>query len=56
MLGLFNDEVNIQGQSDAINEEESSQSGYSVGLPIPGFDIDFKNSNKSSKKVKEQKR
>ena len=30
-------------------EEESSQSGYSVGLPIPGFEMDFTNSNNSSK-------
>ena len=36
-------------------EEESSQSGYSVGLPIPGFEMDFTNSNKSSKEVEEPK-
>ena len=36
-------------------EEESSQSGYSVGLPIPGFEMDFTNSNKASKKTEEPK-
>ena len=36
-------------------EEESSQSGYSVGLPIPGFEMDFTNSNKASKKAEEPK-
>ena len=37
------------------SEEESSQSGYSVGLPIPGFEMDFTNSNKASKKAEEPK-
>ena len=40
-------------QQSIDSEEESSQSGYSVGLPIPGFEMDFTNSNKSSKEVKE---
>ena len=42
-------------QQSIESEEESSQSGYSVGLPIPGFEMDFTNSNKSSKKVEEPK-
>ena len=37
-------------QQSIESEEESSQSGYSVGLPIPGFEMDFTNSNKASKK------
>ena len=36
-------------QQSIESEEESSQSGYSVGLPIPGFEMDFTNSNKASK-------
>ena len=40
-------------QQSIESEEESSQSGYSVGLPIPGFEMDFTNSNKSSKKREE---
>ena len=36
-------------------EEKSSQSGYSVGLPIPGFEMDFTNSNKSSIEAEEPK-
>ena len=42
-------------QQSIESEEESSQSGYSVGLPIPGFEMDFTNSNKSSKKAEEPK-
>ena len=42
-------------QQSIESEEESSQSGYSVGLPIPGFEMDFTNSNKSSKKNEEPK-
>ena len=42
-------------QQSIESEEESSQSGYSVGLPIPGFEMDFTNSNKSSKEVEEPK-
>ena len=42
-------------QQSIESEEESSQSGYSVGLPIPGFEMDFTNSNKASKKVEEPK-
>ena len=42
-------------QQSIDSEEESSQSGYSVGLPIPGFEMDFTNSNKASKKAEEPK-
>ena len=42
-------------QQTIESEEESSQSGYSVGLPIPGFEMDFTNSNKASKKAEEPK-
>lgn len=42
-------------QQSIESEEESSQSSYSVGLPIPGFEMDFTNSNKASKKVEEPK-
>jgi len=42
-------------QQSIESEEESSQSGYSVGLPIPGFEMDFTNSNKTSKKAEEPK-
>ena len=42
-------------QQSIESEEESSQSGYSVGLPIPGFEMDFTNSNKSSKEVEKPK-
>ena len=42
-------------QQSIESEEESSQSGYSVGLPIPGFEMDFTNSNKASKKGEEPK-
>ena len=38
-------------QQSIESEEESSQSGYSVGLPIPGFEMDFTNSNKALKKA-----
>ena len=42
-------------QQSIESEEESSQSSYSVGLPIPGFEMDFTNSNKASKKTEEPK-
>ena len=42
-------------QQTIESEEESSQTSYSVGLPIPGFEMDFTKSNKSSKKVEEPK-
>jgi len=42
-------------QQSIESKEESSQSGYSVGLPIPGFEMDFTNSNKASKKAEEPK-
>ena len=42
-------------QQSIESEEESSQSGYSVGLPIPGFEMDFTNSNNASKKAEEPK-
>ena len=42
-------------QQTIESEEESSKSSYSVGLPIPGFEMDFTKSNKSSKKVEEPK-
>lgn len=42
-------------QQSIETEEESSQSSYSVGLPIPGFEMDFTNSNKASKKAEEPK-
>ena len=42
-------------QQSIESEEESSQSGYSVGLPIPGFEMDFTNSNKASKEAEEPK-
>ena len=42
-------------QQSIESENESSQSGYSVGLPIPGFEMDFTNSNKSPKEVEEPK-
>jgi len=42
-------------QQTIESEEESSQSGYSVGLPIPGFEMDFTNSNKASRKAEEPK-
>ena len=42
-------------QQSIESEEESSQSGYSVGLPIPGFEMDFTNSNKASEKTEEPK-
>ena len=42
-------------QQSIESEEESSQSGYSVGLPIPGFEMDFTNSNKALKKAEEPK-
>ena len=42
-------------QQSIESEEKSSQSGYSVGLPIPGFEMDFTNSNKASKKAEEPK-
>jgi len=32
-------------------EENVEKSSYSVGLPIPGFEMDFSSSNKTSKKV-----
>ncbi len=36
-------------------EEEAVKSNYSIGLPIPGFEMDFTNSSKTSKKVEESK-
>ena len=42
-------------QQSIESEEESSQSGYSVGLPIPGFEMDFTSSNKASKRAEEPK-
>ncbi len=42
-------------QQTIESEEESSKSSYSVGLPIPGFEMDFTKSNKTSKKVEEPK-
>ena len=42
-------------QQTIESEEESSKSSYSVGLPIPGFEMDFTKSNKSSKKAEEPK-
>ena len=42
-------------QQSIESEDKSSQSGYSVGLPIPGFEMDFTNSNKTSKKAEEPK-
>ena len=42
-------------QQSIESEEESNKSGYSVGLPIPGFEMDFTNSNKAPKKVEEPK-
>ena len=42
-------------QQTIESEEESSNSSYSVGLPIPGFEMDFTKSNKSSKKAEEPK-
>ena len=42
-------------QQSIESEEKPSQSGYSVGLPIPGFEMDFTNSNKSSKEAEEPK-
>jgi len=42
-------------QQTIESEEESSKSSYSVGLPIPGFEMDFTKSNKSSKKTEEPK-
>ena len=40
-------------QQSIESEETSEKSSYSVGLPIPGFEMDFTNSNKSNKKAKE---
>ena len=40
-------------QQSIESEENNEKSSYSVGLPIPGFEMDFTNSNKSNKKVKE---
>ena len=40
-------------QQSIESEETSETSSYSVGLPIPGFEMDFTNSNKSNKKVEE---
>jgi hypothetical protein len=40
-------------QQSIESEETSEKSTYSVGLPIPGFEMDFTNSNKSNKKVEE---
>ena len=40
-------------QQSIESEETSEKSSYSVGLPIPGFEMDFTNSNKSNKKVEE---
>ena len=40
-------------QQSIESEETSENSSYSVGLPIPGFEMDFTNSNKSNKKPEE---
>ena len=40
-------------QQSIESEETSERSSYSVGLPIPGFEMDFTNSNKSNKKSEE---
>ena len=40
-------------QQSIESEETSENSSYSVGLPIPGFEMDFTNSNKSNKKPQE---
>jgi len=40
-------------QQSIESEETSEKSSYSVGLPIPGFEMDFTNSNKSNKKAEE---
>ena len=40
-------------QQSIESEETNENSSYSVGLPIPGFEMDFTNSNKSNKKVQE---
>tara|TARA_A200000159_G_scaffold103443_1_gene96157 strand:+ start:2406 stop:4247 length:1842 start_codon:yes stop_codon:yes gene_type:complete len=40
-------------QQSIESEETNEKSSYSVGLPIPGFEMDFTNSNKSNKKVEE---
>jgi hypothetical protein len=40
-------------QQSIESEETNEESSYSVGLPIPGFEMDFTNSNKSNKKVEE---
>jgi hypothetical protein len=40
-------------QQSIESEETSENSSYSVGLPIPGFEMDFTNSNKSNKKAEE---
>jgi hypothetical protein len=40
-------------QQSIDSEETSERSSYSVGLPIPGFEMDFTNSNKSNKKSEE---
>ena len=42
-------------QQSIESEETSETSSYSVGLPIPGFEMDFTNSNKSNKKAQEPK-
>ena len=42
-------------QQPIESEETSETSSYSVGLPIPGFEMDFTNSNKSNKKAQEPK-
>ena len=42
-------------QQSIKSEEEPKESNYSVGLPIPGFDMDFTNSSKSSKKIDQPK-
>ena len=40
-------------QQSIESDETSEKSTYSVGLPIPGFEMDFTNSNKSNKKVED---
>lgn len=40
-------------QQSIESEETNEKSSYSVGLPIPGFEMDFTNSNKSNKKAEE---
>jgi len=46
------EEKSLSSIQQSIDIEEINQkSSYSVGLPIPGFEMDFTNSNKSQKKI-----